>query len=389
MESDLADLDNSPLPFLHLMGSLKRLPRTGWLRTIENPESVAAHMYRLSLMGMLAPDNTNMERCIFLALCHDMAESVVGDIPTFAGVTKEHKYKLEDFGILYIESLLATSNPAAGKKIRNAWVEYEECKTPEARFVREMDKFECLIQAHEYEQMTFGEKDLEEFQGLSSKISSFEGKRWMKLLQQEREAHFAKRSQRTHVIFVIGGPGAGKGTQCALLSEEFGFQSIDLDELLREKADDPTYSHAKFIRRCIEEDVQVPVQLAISLLEAKINKGVREGKSWSLVCGFPKNMEHLIEFQEKVQKTNYALLLSCSPEELLRRSQEQHSNGADGASDVLRRTRDIPVQNAEVQNCLAIDGYFSRVNGDGSVAEVYGLVKNAVKGFVQHAEEGK
>lgn len=88
MESDLADLDNSPLPFLHLMGSLKRLPRTGWLRTIENPESVAAHMYRLSLMGMLAPDNTNMERCIFLALCHDMAESVVGDIPTFAGVTK-------------------------------------------------------------------------------------------------------------------------------------------------------------------------------------------------------------------------------------------------------------------------------------------------------------
>lgn len=70
--------------------------------------------------------------------------------------------------------------------------------------MREMDKFECLIQAHEYEQMTFGEKDLEEFQGLSSKISSFEGKRWMKLLQQEREAHFAKRSQRTHVIFVIG-----------------------------------------------------------------------------------------------------------------------------------------------------------------------------------------
>ncbi len=29
-----------------------------------------------------------MGRCIFLALCHDMAESVVRDIPTYAGVTK-------------------------------------------------------------------------------------------------------------------------------------------------------------------------------------------------------------------------------------------------------------------------------------------------------------
>lgn len=48
-------LEGSPLPFLHLMEVLKHLPRTGWLRTIKNPESVAAHMYRLSLLAMFAP----------------------------------------------------------------------------------------------------------------------------------------------------------------------------------------------------------------------------------------------------------------------------------------------------------------------------------------------
>jgi hypothetical protein len=67
-----------------------------------------------------------------------------------------------------------------------------------------MDKFECLVQAFEYEQRTHGEKNLEEFQGLSSKIESDEGKAWLKLLQQEREAHFSRRKQRTPVIFVIG-----------------------------------------------------------------------------------------------------------------------------------------------------------------------------------------
>lgn len=55
MEVVHSKLDESPLPFLHLMDVLKHLPRTGWLRTIKNPESVAAHMYRLSLLAMLAP----------------------------------------------------------------------------------------------------------------------------------------------------------------------------------------------------------------------------------------------------------------------------------------------------------------------------------------------
>jgi len=61
-----------------------------------------------------------------------------------------------------------------------------------------------MVQAHEYEQRTFGEEDLKEFQGLSSKISSPEGKAWSELLQQERQAHFSKRKRRIPVIFFIG-----------------------------------------------------------------------------------------------------------------------------------------------------------------------------------------
>lgn len=55
MENRSPTLDMSPLPFLHLANVLKQLPRTGWLRTIEHPESVAAHMYRMALMALCAP----------------------------------------------------------------------------------------------------------------------------------------------------------------------------------------------------------------------------------------------------------------------------------------------------------------------------------------------
>jgi hypothetical protein len=120
----------------------------------------------------------------------------------------DEKYKLEEFGIRYIESLLQLVDPKLGAAIRAGWEEYENGNTPKAtpagKWVREMDKFECMIQAHEYEQRTYGEKNLEEFQGQAKYIKSEEGKEMLELLQQEREAHFRKRKQRTPVIFIIG-----------------------------------------------------------------------------------------------------------------------------------------------------------------------------------------
>jgi len=118
------------------------------------------------------------------------------------------KYKLEEFGIRYIESLLQLVDPGLGADIRAAWEEYENGNTPEAtpegKWVREMDKFECMIQAHEYEQSTYGEQNLDEFQGQTKYIKSKEGNELLELLQQERQAHFHKRKQRNPVIFIIG-----------------------------------------------------------------------------------------------------------------------------------------------------------------------------------------
>jgi len=92
----------------------------------------------------------------------------------------------------------------------------------------------------------------------------------------------------------------GTKTQCALLCQEFGFQHVSLDDILREKSDDQTYLHAKFVKDCLDEKVDVPRELKVSLLERKINEGIEEGKKWSLVHGFPECIHELFEFEEKV-----------------------------------------------------------------------------------------
>jgi putative hydrolase of HD superfamily len=194
-----------------------------------------------------------------------------------------------------------------------AWTDYDEGSTPEARYMKEMDKFECMIQAHEYEQQTHGKKDLGEFQGLSSKIRSVEGKAWLELLTQERSAHQLKRKRKLSVVFVTGmaylsrlssiltstGDLSVCETHCARLSKEFGFQHISLEHLLVEKSREQSYRWAEFLADCLREEIDVPVDLVISLLERKIVEGIEE-KGWRLVCGFPKSIEQLLEFERKV-----------------------------------------------------------------------------------------
>lgn len=111
---------------------------------------------------------------------------------------------MERNGFQYLENLLRTYSSEKAEEISGLWLEYEKGETPEAQWVREMDKFECLVQAHEYEQRTFGKKDLNEFQGLLAKIHSKEASQWAEYLSREREDHLAKREKRLRIIFIAG-----------------------------------------------------------------------------------------------------------------------------------------------------------------------------------------
>ena len=84
------------IDFLTLSRALKTTKRTGWvMRGVHAPESIADHMYRMSLMSMIASFSNgalDTNRCIRLALIHDLAEARVGDITPHCGVSGEEKH---------------------------------------------------------------------------------------------------------------------------------------------------------------------------------------------------------------------------------------------------------------------------------------------------------
>ena len=75
--------------FLRMAAGLKKIPRQGWIDKAGisesvDPESVADHsnQYSVAVMAMLFGDNAKMDTCkmIRMALLHDIAESITGDL---------------------------------------------------------------------------------------------------------------------------------------------------------------------------------------------------------------------------------------------------------------------------------------------------------------------
>ncbi|KAF8042027.1 hypothetical protein BT93_A0586 [Corymbia citriodora subsp. variegata] len=88
----------SAIDFLTLCHRLKTTKRKGWINQgIDGPESIADHMYRMALMALIADDlpGLDRERCIKIAIVHDIAEAIVGDITPADGVPKAEKSRRE------------------------------------------------------------------------------------------------------------------------------------------------------------------------------------------------------------------------------------------------------------------------------------------------------
>lgn len=124
-----------------------------------------------------------------MAVIHDMAESLVGDITPVDDVSKEEKSRRESETMDYIcTNLLGQFNGGLnGQDVRAIWQEYEDSKTPESLFVHDIDKIELLVQMVEYERKYQCEKDLGEFTWVAGRIQSDEVMVWAKQIFRERK----------------------------------------------------------------------------------------------------------------------------------------------------------------------------------------------------------
>lgn len=158
----------------HLL-RLKATPRTGWIdRGVPetDAESIADHLLLTTLLGWItAGDGLDRDRVLKLALVHDLVEAITGDPPPYdhedlpladdtealrdffsrrhvrPAAAKAEKRLAEAEAM---ETLRALMPDSAAEEAAALWHEYEEQASPEARFVKDLDRFEAFLQARDY-----------------------------------------------------------------------------------------------------------------------------------------------------------------------------------------------------------------------------------------------
>lgn len=161
---------NAMVEYSNLVGKLKTTPRVGWqIRGVPDFESVADHSWRVAALCFLLPrDQFNIAKCIEMAVVHDMAEVIVGDITPEDNIPKDQKQTMELEAMHQIVSTLKrgmhldenesdnddnTSNEQqdSTQYLLDIFHEYEERSSKEATAVKDLDMLDMILQADDYE----------------------------------------------------------------------------------------------------------------------------------------------------------------------------------------------------------------------------------------------
>lgn len=138
------------------LSHLKNLYRQGYLKVRlglewkDRCESVADHSWGLALLAMSIIEkyklDLDMNKCMKLALVHELGEIYTGDYTPQDGITPDEKHKLERENIKKLLTIVHFEN-----NFLDLWEEFESLATPESLFMKELDKLEFLMQSACYE----------------------------------------------------------------------------------------------------------------------------------------------------------------------------------------------------------------------------------------------
>lgn len=135
------------------------------------------------------------------------------------------------------------------------------------------------------------------------------------------------------VVFVLGGPGAGKGTQCTNIVNHFGFVHLSAGDLLRAEQKNPDSQYGKLIEEYIKSAKIVPVEVTCKLIE---NAMTRSQSQKFLIDGFPRNQNNLDGWnKEMADKVHLlcVLFFDCPEDVCVKRCLQRGADGSGRADD--------------------------------------------------------
>ena len=148
-------VNNDLISFYYQFNHLKNIYRQGWIKNllgkehINEIESIADHSWSVAMLAISVIEkyklNYDITKCMKLSIMHELGEIYAGDFTPSDSVTKEAKHELEKNALKRLLQSISFEND-----FLEIWEEYEKQESDESRFIRQLDKLECIMQASCY-----------------------------------------------------------------------------------------------------------------------------------------------------------------------------------------------------------------------------------------------
>ncbi|KAI9223357.1 adenylate kinase-domain-containing protein [Blastocladiella britannica] len=185
------------------------------------------------------------------------------------------------------------------------------------------------------------------------------------------------------LVFVLGGPGSGKGTQCVRLKEEFNLTHLSAGDLLRAEVATGSVLGAE-LNRIMAEGQLVPMSVTINLLRTSIQSSLDANPSTSgfLVDGFPRELDQATAFERATSLVpDFILFFDCplaTLEQRLLKRGETSGRADDNLAAIQKRFKTFTDQSVPVVDHYRGRGKVLEISSVLAVDTVYAVTRGKV-----------
>uniref|UniRef100_G1TWP8 Adenylate kinase 5 n=1 Tax=Oryctolagus cuniculus TaxID=9986 RepID=G1TWP8_RABIT len=194
----------------------------------------------------------------------------------------------------------------------------------------------------------------------------------LNLFGQDSMAGFMEDLRKCKIIFMMGGPGSGKGTQCEKLAEKYGFTHLSTGELLRHELASES-ERSKLIRDIMERGDLVPSGIVLELLREAMVASLRDTQGF-LIDGYPREVKQGEEFGRRIGDPHLVICMDCSADTMTNRllQRSQSSPRADDATKTIAKRLETYYRAS-----IPVIAYYEtktqlrKINAEGTPEEVF------------------
>ncbi|VDD84120.1 unnamed protein product [Mesocestoides corti] len=191
------------------------------------------------------------------------------------------------------------------------------------------------------------------------------------------------------VIFILGGPGAGKGTICPMIASHYNMIHLSAGELLRKEMNTPGSRFASEIESCIKSGTIVPVAITCSLLHQAMLEGYSRQKCVNyLVDGFPRNEDNKTGWEAAMSdktKILQVLVFDCPEDVCIQRCLNRGHGRIDDNEETLKnRIAQFKVEGLPVIDYYGARGLVTRIDGSRTPEQVFQQVQHCLDRIIHN-----